>query len=341
MTTHVGNTPLCLASFAGPQLLYGATDPDGGGGVAAPESSVYAQTTDGQLWLKTGAADTDWSVLGAGNPTNGWYGTGQDGAHTVVGTETLTYDAQYTTLVVPAGAILQTDGFRIYATVSVEVEPGGTIRHNGTTATGTGGAGGANGNSLTGGANGGSGSTGTGANGSSAANQPLGMPANTSNGGNGGAALNAGGTGGTTTFASASGNPYFYTFLAIRNRMGMTTGASGVGTSPVSTGCGGGGGGGSGAGNSGGGGGGGAGTIAIIAPLITNNGAIEARGGNGAPGQSGNSGGGGGGGGGRVVIVGDLVGTAPDVSGGTGGAGLGTGNAGANGNDGYVITVQP
>lgn len=341
MATATSNEPLCLSDPTGPQMLYGAADPDAGAGVPAPLASIYAQTTTGTLWRKTGAADTDWSQLGAGNPTNGWYGTGEDGSHTVVGTETLVNDMQYTELTVPNGAVLQTAGWRIYATVSVTVEAGGTIRNNGTSATATGGAGGATGNALPGGSNAGGGLTGAGANGSSAGNQPLGMPAGTGNGGAGGSALNAGGAGGTTTFAAAPGNPCFWAFLGIRYRMGMTTGAGGGGTAPVSSGCGGGGGGGSGAGNSGGGGGGGAGTIAIIAPLITNNGAIEARGGNGAPGQSGNSGGGGGGGGGRVVIVGDLVGTAPDVSGGTGGAGLGTGTAGTNGNAGYVISIAP
>lgn len=49
----------------GPVVLSGAADPSAASGLAAPEGSVYMRTTAtaGQVWIKTGAADTGWTRL--------------------------------------------------------------------------------------------------------------------------------------------------------------------------------------------------------------------------------------------------------------------------------------
>ena len=49
----------------GVSLLTGAADPSAGGGVAATAPALYLRTGTEQLWLKTGAADTDWTLMDA------------------------------------------------------------------------------------------------------------------------------------------------------------------------------------------------------------------------------------------------------------------------------------
>ena len=48
-----------------PIVTSGSADPSAGAGVAAPEGSMYMRTTAaaGQVWIKTGAADTAWTRL--------------------------------------------------------------------------------------------------------------------------------------------------------------------------------------------------------------------------------------------------------------------------------------
>jgi hypothetical protein len=101
----------------------------------------------------------------------------------------------------------------------------------------------------------------------------------------------------------------------------------------LTVGCGGGMGGGVGAGD----GGHGARMVRLRAPHIINNGTIRARGENGQDGTGSNANGGGGGGGGRIIIYGKLLVTGTlDVSGGLGGAGIGTGVSGEPGEDGTI-----
>lgn len=48
-----------------PQLVSGTADPSAGGGVAAPEGSLYMRyvAAAGEVWYKSGAADTAWTQL--------------------------------------------------------------------------------------------------------------------------------------------------------------------------------------------------------------------------------------------------------------------------------------
>lgn len=49
-------------------LLSGSADPSGGGGVVAPQGSLYLRSGGTpQAWLKTGPGATDWSLLSSGN----------------------------------------------------------------------------------------------------------------------------------------------------------------------------------------------------------------------------------------------------------------------------------
>lgn len=334
------NMPLVIGGVGGPEVHVGTTDPSGGGGLAAPLGSAYFKTDTGQLFRKSGALDTDWTEFGGGGGgsySQGWYGTGIDGDVTIAaGTTTLVKDMFYDNLTVQNGAIVETDGFVIYAKTSVTIDVGGTIRNNGTTATGNAGGAAASSNGqlgtgTDGGAGGGAGA-GVGSNNLGTFGPP-GMVSNTARGGTGGTgSAGAGASGGTTTAqAETSGRMAgAWCFMSSRACEGTLTFRIGTG---------GGGGGGSGVAASGGGGGGGGGTVVVCSPTITNNGAIEARGGNGAAGQIGNAGGGGGGAGGMAWIVTQTyTGNAPDVSGGTGGAGSGTGTAGANGGVGITFT---
>jgi hypothetical protein len=48
-----------------PRVVAGVADPSAGGGVAAPEGTIYLRfvATAGQVWIKTGAANTAWSQI--------------------------------------------------------------------------------------------------------------------------------------------------------------------------------------------------------------------------------------------------------------------------------------
>jgi hypothetical protein len=48
-----------------PLILVGTADPSAGAGVAANIGSQYTRDNagTGELWFKTGAADTDWSQI--------------------------------------------------------------------------------------------------------------------------------------------------------------------------------------------------------------------------------------------------------------------------------------
>lgn len=67
-----------------PSVRAGTIDPSAGGGVAAPEGSLFARyvASAGALWLKTGIGDTAWTSLtagGAGNTLTGAYNEGGAG----------------------------------------------------------------------------------------------------------------------------------------------------------------------------------------------------------------------------------------------------------------------
>ncbi|MDQ0316399.1 hypothetical protein [Amorphus orientalis] len=265
------------------------------------------------------------------------FGDGHDGEATISGSVTLTEDKYYTNLIVEAGAVLNTGGYRIY--VSGTLTNNGTIRNNGgpggvggdapsstTGGAGGSGGGGAAGGTLAAGSDGGDGGNGggtaTSVNGGAgdngvAANPSLGVSGvaggagqgSASGGGGSGGAAGAAGTATPETLSLSKGDGDSEVVAAntpedwaafLFNFLGATSGAS---LSP-SAGSGGGGGGGGvtdAAGGGGGGAGGSGGVVWIIANSVVNNGIIEANGGDGGNGgaalSDGGSNGGGGGGG--------------------------------------------
>lgn len=314
------------------EWIVGAADPRTGGGVSADVGSWYYRTT-GAWFVKVDVLDTGWLPFGLGG-SPAWYADGSDLSVTLpAGTTTLTRDMFYDTLTVPAGAILVPAHCRVFCRTALIVEAGGVIRMNGSSAvSNTGGAGAptAAAGTLATSLAGSNGQTGNGSTPTSGTRFMDGqLPACIGGvGGNGPT-----GTGGVPNPTLAP-MPWRRSLDALA----LVTALRFVSSEVWSLGSGGGGGGGGGVGNQGGGGGGCAGRIMIAAPVIINEGTIEARGGNGHTGNTGNSGGGGGGGGGQIwLITRDFSGNAPDVSGGLGGAGLGTGTAGADGNDGQVL----
>jgi hypothetical protein len=323
-------------------LMVGSIDPSTTG-LVAELGAFYARYTTGDWYRKVGLANTEWQLARTGGQSEAWYGPGlDDDIELPVGTTQLTMDMYYRNLVVPSGAILETQGRRITAQESIIVEAGGLIRFNGQAGGngGSGGGGAAPDDLLIGGSNGGSGnSTTAGSNGSALNDQPPGLPIGACQGGAGGsgsAGALAGGAGGAVgVVAAAGGAIWTFPFLVCGVMAEVVAGTR------LSGGSGGGGGGGGGVGNPGGKGGGGGGCILLVAPLIRINGAVEAKGGDGGVGDT-NAGGGGGGGGGKVISVGrQYQGVAPDVSGGAGGAaGPGTGAAGTAGNAGYAIFID-
>lgn len=330
----------------GVAVIVGSADPSVAPGVPAVLASLYSRVTTGDWYRKVGPADTSWVLVAAGAGSGAWYGPGVDGPQTLpVGTTTLTMDTYYESLVVPAGAVLEPAGYRVFARDYIVVEPGGIIRANGGTGgdggavTGTGGSGGGGTAStlLRSGANGGNGglSTNGGAGGNITGFPDGPLPAGAMLGGAGGASItpSAGGGGGTLSFEGDPTDGTIYALPgAIWGRPGETV------STRLSGGSGGGGGGAAGSSNRGGGGGGGGGAMVIGAPLIQNDGVIEARGGAGGTGGGGTGGGGGGGGGGIIfVVTRQFLGTAVDVSGGLGGVAGGGGSNGSNGAAGYTF----
>lgn len=192
------------------------------------------------------------------------FGNGTDVAVTISANTTLTRDMHYTSLRVTNSARLSEAGFRVFGSVSCEIDAGAFISNNGGDSNGGAPGVGAPGGSLNGGGNGGASGQATPA-----------APAGDFGGGNGGAG-NTGLAGGTTPKSPA------------------VPSASFIGEK-VPTGGGGGGSGAAGPGHSGGGGG----VCGVWARTLTLNGTIEANGGANYSGP-GNEGGGGGGG---VVIA--------------------------------------
>lgn len=309
-----------------------------------------------------------------GQLANAWldllmFGSSSDGAVTLgAGTTTLTRDMHYTTLVVPNGATLKPNGYKIFCSVSATVNAGGVIDASGnngnaggnatSSAVGAGGAGGAALNSGTvfgsyaGGAGGAGANSGNGVAGTAGTSSSDVYGVAGSAGAAGGTAgVNTGGAGGAagTKVDAGSRLQDFVSLFQVSNGRNGT-----INQITPNTGCGGGGGGGSNAVDTYGGGGAGApsggGIIFISARTITNNGTISANGGNGANGGSGyaaaNAAGGGGASsgapGGLIILIANSIpayGTL-NVNGGTGGTGGAGGSAGgAAGSNGVAGTT--
>lgn len=226
----------------------------------------------------------------------GVFGNGTQGAIVIAaGTTTLTADMHATTLVVQAGGVLQTNGFRVFATESITVDVGGIISCDGNAggaAAGGGAAGAARAAGTLGaisvGVAGGAGGL-DGAPGATLANALGG------DGGDGGDATGTetGGAGGSATSPTAANGRY--STASVEGRVGhllqalqgrALDGTAFVGGAP------------GGSGASGGGGSGSPGGVMLLAsPEIENNGTIRCLGGAGGAGTGAGSGGGGGGGG--------------------------------------------
>ena len=245
----------------------------------------------------------------------------------IAGAYTMDQDIFALNMTVDAGAVVNTNGFRIYVAQTLTVVATGFIQNNGGNGDGDGIPGlGAPTNNVLGGGDGGTG--GLNANGDPGVNVAFYPSRSIGNGGNGGNAVtNLGGAGGTGEQQTGFG-----TYMV---------GTMAIGDS-VSGGAGGGGGGGD-AASQGGGGGGGAGVIVICAQhIIAPANAIRALGGSGGNG-GGISGGGGGGCGGTIIIVtNDNATPTFDLSGGAGGAaGGGGGSPGVAGDTGARIAISP
>lgn len=355
-------------------VMAGSVDPSSGGGVAAPVGSVYLYSA-GSTWVKVGAGDPDWvdfralatdttiglvpatgggtanylRANGVGPPswqpiiptTPGFYGTGIDGDITFpVGTTSLARVMFYRRVTIPAGAIVEMNGYIIFASDFLDAQPGSIIRRNGTNAVlsvaGTTPPGGYLGT----GANGSNGATGSAGSTTNLTAQPFPLPLTgpTSGlGGRGGGNGVAGTATGTiaqqsSTFGGLWSMPYISQLTyagAGNNAPGGGGGTGGNGSGSVVLGL-------------GGGGGGGAGTFTLVARLLNLEGTVQAIGGNGANAQGANGGGGGGGGGGKIIeVYSERTGASvPSVAGGLGGAGTGTFLNGADGSTGYYTQIQ-
>jgi hypothetical protein len=261
-------------------------------------------------------------------------GDGSDGPATLTGTVNLTRDMQYTTLIIN-GANVNTNGYRILASVSITVN-GGTISDNGGNANtapnmgNNGGAGAPGATSNDGTATGswsGPGSVGGGYAGATDISDTHGAASSPSSsdfalGGTGG----SGGGGGNhpcgappTSWDYSGGSTAQYADTTTAVPLGGAGGSGGATSINFPLGA------------IGGGGGGGAGVIVIATPNITFSGgggfsAVGGNGGDAVQNHSGNAGGGGGGGGGAAILfTGNTPsGYAGNFSGGAGGTGIGT-----------------
>jgi hypothetical protein len=260
--------------------------------------------------------------LSVGGGTKDWYGNGADGPLVIpAGTTTLTRDMFYTTLVVNAGATLETAGFRVFAETSIvnngtiQFTPGdapgsaGGVAPSGSLPRSRDGAGGANAAPGTGGNTMFPGTAGSGG---------------ASGQGNTGAGGSPGGA--STVIAPTHGGMDVVLFgitwhpLDQNNTTPLSWGGSGAGGGVgVPTGT-------------GGGGGSGGGIMVLASPTITGTGVVLCRGGNGAQGGAANPGGAGGGGGGGqggvIALITDS-GASPIATAVPGGAGGAAGNNGA------------
>src|SRR6516225_1806258 len=91
--TLEANTIAVPNATATPLIVSLNSDPTAGGGVAAPIGSFLLRTDTGQLYVKTGAPNTSWTVIPttvAASGTAGLFGSGADGAFTFDGAATLT-----------------------------------------------------------------------------------------------------------------------------------------------------------------------------------------------------------------------------------------------------------
>lgn len=239
---------------------------------------------------------------------------------------------------ITANGRLRTDGWRLYVSDLLVIEPGGVLGNDGDPGSsgaqgGGGGKGGGGGvqRTLRGGALGGNGTAGVGQGGN---------PTDYSLGGGGGkganAANNAGGASGTVIEPPANAGSFETLWTTLR---GQVEGAGAGGWIA------GGGGGGGGAGTglpTGGGGGGGGGVVLVAAHKLDCRGEIRAGGGAGGLGQ-GLAGGGGGGGGGAVLVtyryrLDDAVGLIHAPGGSAGGSENGL--VGAAGKAGRVVILR-
>lgn len=279
------------------------------------------------------------------------YGSGQDGianfngvnvfafASLVGSVYTLTRDVFLSSADVQTGITLQSGGFKIFVSDTMEIHPGGIVAADGKDAAlGVAGASSALGTLGIGTAGGNGRANNTGLPGTAQSNTLGDATAAGGPGGAGGA--NAGGLGGTYTPTFVNGGANFLTPLLTGFLFSQTSGGNQAQSSIIGGGAGGGGGGSDNAGVTGGGGGGGGGVLVLHALRLINNGIIRAKGGKGADasGAGGNAGGGGGGAGGVVLNLsryrsGSGVVQAP---GGLGGAKIGTGVVGTPGNDGHI-----
>ncbi len=270
----------------------------------------------------------------------GLYGDASDGDVTLgAGTTTLYRDRYYETLIVPSGATLDTNGYRVFARTLIQVNAGGAIRCDGNAGatSGAGGAGGAatNTGTLVGGSAGGDGANTTG-DGTAGGNVTRGLGGAGGLGGTAGGG-NDGGSGGAVTRAS-SANGGGTAAIWPGHVTSAITGRDLAGQQ-LAGGSGGGGGGANAVTGTSGGGGSGGGFMILAAKRIVNNGTISAVGGaGGAATGAGHSGGAGGGGGAIELIRRDETGSGiVTVAGGA----LGVGSSGASsglaaGDDGNV-----
>jgi hypothetical protein len=329
-------------------------DEAGGAFVWVPNSTLADDNADIIASTVAGAPPGRWINLGAGGQTLSSFGDGSDGSVTLDGVTafagfsnlaaqvyTLTRDVFFANLTINTGVTLNTAGFRVFCTGTVNLIGTANINDNGGaggTASGGGAAGAATaaGTTVASKAGGAGGTNGSGSAGSNGANQQPGGAA----GGAGGAGTNAGGAGGTFNAVAA-------TVGQVRTIAQAETGifmAQG-GNVALGGGAGGGGGGSSAAGTGGGGGGGGGGVLILAAQNITcpATASIQANGGAGGAATGGGVGGGGGGGAGGVLILivrnNNIVAGQAQANGGAGGAAVGGGVAGSVGGAGSVITI--
>lgn len=264
-----------------------------------------------------------------------WFGDGHDGVVTYTTNTTLVRDMYFSSLTVNPGVILDCAGFRIHSQQSIVNN--GTITRVPNSSTSSTGASGLLAGTVAGSTAGGNGGgAGAGTAGTAIATALGGV------GGTGGTgSAGAGAAGGTVTLPSVTQGG---ADVLCSVRQAVVCQILGATPTLIQGGSGGGGGGGSGVASSGGGGGCGGGIVVLMSTSITGSGTITAPGGNGANAQLTNGGGGAGGGGGIVILVSinDPTTSSLTISapGGAGGAGLGSGVAGAPGSIGRVYITR-
>jgi len=279
------------------------------------------------------------SVLDSGLSNNYIFGDGLDGSVVINTNTAITRDMYYENLTVTSGAILSSNGYRIFVSRVLTLADG-WISANGGNASGNiaggiphapktlggGTAGGAGGNPTAPGISGGSLSSST----------RIGGLGGVGGGGLNGLTPTLGGAGGGgTAVPDSNGGTNIFKLVgqALRGRD--------LANVMLNGGSGGGGGGGGGSGNGGGGGGGGGVCLVVAKYIHFESGGITANGGNGGIPPVTTAGGGAGGGGGCVVVI-SSTGTDSftiEANGGLGGLSGGTGSAGSAGAVGNTIRI--